>query len=220
MAGEYTGEVCRRASPKFLEADFARRRRPQGRRRAGARMRRAGRKRAAELLGAPVPTRPPGFCVGCPERPVFTALKHRAQELGGIHISSDIGCHTFSTLQPFNLGNTVLGYGLSLAAASAMGPNFGKRIITVMGDGGFWHQGLSPASPIGHFPQRRRRAGDHAERLHLGHRHAEHFPRPTSPRGKAAAMVHRVHPARPRREMAGARANYQVATSPTPCAAP
>jgi TPP-dependent indolepyruvate ferredoxin oxidoreductase alpha subunit len=131
-------------------------------------------KRAAELLGVPVPTRPPGFCVGCPERPVFTALKLIEKELGGIHISSDIGCHTFSTLQPFNLGNTVLGYGLSLAAASAMGPNFGKRIVTVMGDGGFWHQGLDHRRRQRGFPQRRRRAGHHAERLHLGHRHAEH----------------------------------------------
>ena len=101
------------------------------------------RSRAAELLGSPVPVRPPGFCVGCPERPVFSALKLVDKEVGGIHISSDIGCHTFSTLPPFNLGNTVLGYGLSLAAAAGIGPNFGKRVVTVMGDGGFWHNGLS-----------------------------------------------------------------------------
>ena len=90
-----------------------------------------------------MPVRPPGFCIGCPERPVFSALKLVDRELGGIHISSDIGCHTFSTLPPFNLGNTVLGYGLSLAAAAGIGPNFGKRVVTVMGDGGFWHNGLS-----------------------------------------------------------------------------
>jgi indolepyruvate ferredoxin oxidoreductase alpha subunit len=142
VAGEYTGEVVLKGVGDFLKLIM-----PDGVDLKAVDAVLGGveqaKKRAAELLGVPVPTRPPGFCVGCPERPVFTALKLIEKELGGIHISSDIGCHTFSTLPPFNLGNTVLGYGLSLAAASAMGPNFGKRIITVMGDGGFWHQGLT-----------------------------------------------------------------------------
>jgi len=141
VAGEYTGEVVLKGVGDFLRLVM-----PDGvdLKHVDAVLDGVGeaKRRAAELLGMPVPTRPPGFCVGCPERPVFSALKLIEQELGGIHISSDIGCHTFSTLPPFNLGNTVLGYGLSLAAASAVGPNFGKRVITVMGDGGFWHQGL------------------------------------------------------------------------------
>ena len=142
VAGEYTGEAVLKGVGDFLKLIM-----PDGvdLKAVDALLDGvdAAKKRAAELLGAPVPTRPPGFCVGCPERPVFTALKLIEKELGGIHISSDIGCHTFSTLPPFNLGNTVLGYGLSLAAASAIGPNFGKRVVTVMGDGGFWHQGLT-----------------------------------------------------------------------------
>ena len=141
VAGEYTGEVVLKGVGDFLKLIM-----PDGvdRKLVDAVLDGVGeaKRRAAELLGVPVPTRPPGFCVGCPERPVFSALKLIEQELGGIHISSDIGCHTFSTLPPFSLGNTVLGYGLSLAAASAVGPNFGKRVVTVMGDGGFWHQGL------------------------------------------------------------------------------
>jgi indolepyruvate ferredoxin oxidoreductase alpha subunit len=142
MAGEYTGEVLLNGIAAFLGLTL-----PDGVDIKAVEAVREGvaqaKKRAAELLGAPVPARPPGFCIGCPERPVFTALKLVERELGGIHISSDIGCHTFSTLPPFNLGNTVLGYGLSLAAASAVGPNLGKRVVTVMGDGGFWHQGLA-----------------------------------------------------------------------------
>ena len=141
VAGEYTGEVVLKGVGDFLRLVM-----PDGvdLKHVDAVLDGVGeaKRRAAELLGMPVPTRPPGFCVGCPERPVFSALKLIERELGGIHISSDIGCHTFSTLPPFNLGNTVLGYGLSLAAASAVGPNFGKRVVTVMGDGGFWHQGL------------------------------------------------------------------------------
>jgi indolepyruvate ferredoxin oxidoreductase alpha subunit len=81
--------------------------------------------------------------VGCPERPVFSAMKLVERELGEFHVSADIGCHTFSTLPPFNIGNTVLGYGLGLASNSAVHPMFGKRTVTMMGDGGFWHNGLT-----------------------------------------------------------------------------
>src|SRR6185437_8152966 len=99
--------------------------------------------KAMSLLGAPVPPRPPSFCTGCPERPIFSALKIVEREMGPTHISADIGCHTFSTLAPFNLGNTVLGYGLGLASSTGVAPNFGKRVISIMGDGGFWHNGLA-----------------------------------------------------------------------------
>src|SRR6476661_5114245 len=96
---------------------------------------------AAAALG-PLPPRPPAFCTGCPERPVFSAIKLMQRELGPTHISADIGCHSFATFAPFSLGNSILGYGMSLASAAAVGPNMAKRPIAVMGDGGFWHNGL------------------------------------------------------------------------------
>jgi indolepyruvate ferredoxin oxidoreductase alpha subunit len=40
------------------------------------------------------------------------------------------------------MGNSILGYGMSLASAAAVGPNMEKRPIAIMGDGGFWHNGL------------------------------------------------------------------------------
>ncbi len=89
-----------------------------------------------------MPPRPPTFCTGCPERPVFSALKLTQQETGNAHISADIGCHCFGLFAPFSMGNSVLGYGMSLASAAAVGPNTNKRPIAVMGDGGFWHNGL------------------------------------------------------------------------------
>jgi len=91
----------------------------------------------------PLPLRPPGFCTGCPERPIFTALKMIMRERGPLHISMDIGCSTFATLPPFNVGNTVLGYGLSLASGGAIAASLGQPSIAVMGDGAFWHNGLS-----------------------------------------------------------------------------
>jgi indolepyruvate ferredoxin oxidoreductase alpha subunit len=130
MAGEYTGEVVLAGVAKFLDASSA------------LEPIRALKKRASELLG-PVPQRPPGFCVGCPERPVFSAMKILEKDTGRFHVSGDIGCHTFSSLPPFNIGNTVLGYGLGLASNSAVQPMFARRTVTVMGDGGFWHNGLT-----------------------------------------------------------------------------
>ena len=94
-----------------------------------------------------VPPRPPGFCIGCPERPIFAAMKLVEQELGQHHISADIGCHLFSILPPFNVGATTMGYGLGPASASAFNVKSDRRPISVLGDGGFWHNGL--ASSIG-----------------------------------------------------------------------
>jgi indolepyruvate ferredoxin oxidoreductase, alpha subunit len=102
--------------------------------------------RIGTALTEPVSKRPPSFCTGCPERPLFSAmkiLKTREPAIGDTHVSHDIGCNTFSTQAPFNIGNSVLGYGMGLASNSAVAPLFGKRTIAVMGDGGFWHNGLT-----------------------------------------------------------------------------
>lgn len=96
-----------------------------------------------ERLRTVVPARPPGLCTGCPERPIFAAMKLVQQDLGDHHVSADIGCHLFSILPPFNLGTTTMGFGLGAASASAFGKSTGKRSIAVMGDGGFWHNGLT-----------------------------------------------------------------------------
>ncbi len=131
--GEYVPEVVLAALARFLGGD------------AETRMAglagHAGRGR--QILGAPLPKRPPAFCTGCPERPMFSALKIAQRELGETHVSADIGCHAFATLPPFNQGNTILGYGLGLASSSAVAPNFGRRVISILGDGGFWHSGLT-----------------------------------------------------------------------------
>ena len=139
-AGEYTSDVLLEGLAAFLQAT-----RPPGIDAdavAGhARKLTAHKQKAAAALG-PLPQRPPAFCTGCPERPVFSALKLMQRELGPAHISADIGCHSFATFAPFSMGNSILGYGMSLASAAAVGPNMQKRPIAVMGDGGFWHNGL------------------------------------------------------------------------------
>jgi len=132
MAGEYTVEVLAQGLAKFLSTGDA----------AWLQSLAANRKAAADLLSAPLPVRPPGFCIGCPERPVFSALKLAQQEIGPVHIAADIGCHAFGTFEPFSMGHSILGYGMSLASRAGVSPMMLRRTLSIMGDGGFWHNGL------------------------------------------------------------------------------
>jgi len=137
MHGEYTVDVLRKGLGEFL-ASWA----PAAHTTAAPGAREVPLLPAAKLA-ALVPARPSGLCTGCPERPFFSALKLLQKETGPLHISADIGCHSFATLPPFNMGNSIMGYGLGAAAASAFGAAGGRRAVSVMGDGGFWHNGLT-----------------------------------------------------------------------------
>jgi indolepyruvate ferredoxin oxidoreductase, alpha subunit len=139
MHGEYTVDVLRRGVREFLERWAPQLLRPP----AAAPKAREVPLLPAEKLAALVPPRPSGLCTGCPERPFFSAMKLLQKEIGALHISADIGCHSFATLPPFNMGNSIMGYGLGAAAASAFGGHGDKRAVSIMGDGGFWHNGLT-----------------------------------------------------------------------------
>jgi indolepyruvate ferredoxin oxidoreductase alpha subunit len=99
---------------------------------------------AVQIVDHEIHPRPPSFCTGCPERPIFSAMKLVERKLGPHHVSADIGCHLFSILPPFNIGATTMGYGLGWAGAAAFNTKeTNKRTISIMGDGGFWHNGLT-----------------------------------------------------------------------------
>src|SRR5918993_426069 len=137
MAGEYTGAVMRDGFRTFVaryRPDMTAEPAPSpGDNRV---------KDALSRIGSNVHARPPSFCTGCPERPIFAAMKLVERELGAHHVSCDIGCHLFSILPPFNIGATTMGYGLGGAGAAAFNTKADKRAIAVIGDGGFWHNGL------------------------------------------------------------------------------
>jgi indolepyruvate ferredoxin oxidoreductase alpha subunit len=141
MAGEYTAKVVGDGVAAFLRANAPdllsdRLRAPN--------VPAADGDEVLKELAKEVPIRPAGFCTGCPERPIFSAMKLVEKELGEHQVASDIGCHLFSILPPFNIGGTTMGYGLGPASNSAFGGSVGgKRPIAVMGDGGFWHNGLT-----------------------------------------------------------------------------
>lgn len=136
MAGEYTGAVMldavesflRKAAPEMLPA--------------AVRAPNIDRPAIPDLTRT-VPIRPPGFCTGCPERPIFAAMKLVEKELGKHQIAADIGCHLFASLPPFEIGGATMGYGLGPAANGAFDGGGDKRPIAIIGDGGFWHNGLS-----------------------------------------------------------------------------
>ena len=142
MAGEFTGKVLqdgltaflKQAAPGLLPAPV-----------------RAPNAPPSEIpdLSQTVPIRPPGFCTGCPERPIFAAMKLVEKELGKHQITGDIGCHLFAALPPFEIGGSTMGYGLGPASNAAFDGGGARRAVSFLGDGGFWHNGLS--SSIGNM---------------------------------------------------------------------
>jgi indolepyruvate ferredoxin oxidoreductase alpha subunit len=142
MAGEYTGKVLLNGVTEFLKTaaphllpDHIRSPNDQ--------------KYTIPDLSKRVPIRPPGFCTGCPERPIFAGMKLVEQELGKHQITGDIGCHLFGALPPFEIGGATMGYGLGPAANAAFDGGGERRAISILGDGGFWHNGLT--SSIGNM---------------------------------------------------------------------
>jgi indolepyruvate ferredoxin oxidoreductase alpha subunit len=143
MAGEYTAAAVTRGVFEFVQK-YA----PEkiDRENLPAVVRPAAQPSAqpANSVVSQVHPRPPSFCTGCPERPIFTAMKLVERELGPHHVACDIGCHLFSILPPFNIGATTMGYGLGWASSAALNTKeTNKRTISFMGDGGFWHNGLT-----------------------------------------------------------------------------
>ena len=136
MAGEYTGQVLLDGLSAFLTQAAP------GLLPAAVRAPNRDRPAIPDLSGT-VPIRPPGFCTGCPERPIFAAMKLVQQETGRLQVSADIGCHLFAALPPFEIGGATMGYGLGPAANGAFDGGGVRRPVSIIGDGGFWHNGLS-----------------------------------------------------------------------------
>src|SRR5262249_33512361 len=129
--------VRARARPRRPRAIFGWRRRAEAREaddpcRAGT--------GAAERAAAQTAAR---FLHRLSRAPDVQRAQDRSARVGETHVSAAIGCHAFATLPPFNMGNTILGYGMGLASSNAVAPAFQRRVVSILGDGGFWHSGLT-----------------------------------------------------------------------------
>lgn len=101
-------------------------------------------KLAATLFPKPVTPRPPTFCTGCPERPVFSMMKINEMLTGqkDWH-ATDVGCYGMAGLAPFHMADSNMGMGGGLAAATALSAISEQKNVSVVGDGTLWHSALN-----------------------------------------------------------------------------
>ncbi len=86
--------------------------------------------------------RPPMFCAGCPHRPVFDILKKL-----NVTVIGDIGCYSMSVLPAWKTSHVMYSMGATVGITKgmnkAMRRNGDKKpIVSVIGDGTFFHSGL------------------------------------------------------------------------------
>lgn len=90
-----------------------------------------------------IPNRTPMLCSGCPHRPIFHILKKAKATVMG-----DIGCYSLGFQEPFEVLKTNISMGASLGMAMGVAQvhrAMGKTdpIVTVIGDGTFFHSGMT-----------------------------------------------------------------------------
>lgn len=101
-------------------------------------------KQPSEVMepGEAVPGRPPVMCAGCPHRAVFYVLNKM-----GLYVAGDIGCYTLGAVAPLSAMDFNLCMGASIGAAfgmvKAQGREFGKKVVSVIGDSTFIHSGIT-----------------------------------------------------------------------------
>ncbi len=95
-----------------------------------------------EVKPEPIPVRPPVMCAGCPHRGTFYVLKKL-----GLTVSGDIGCYTLGAAAPLSAIDTTICMGASISAAHGMakarGTEWGKKLVSVIGDSTFMHSGIT-----------------------------------------------------------------------------
>ena len=101
------------------------------------------RRRTARRAG---PAAPAGLLHRRPERPVFAAMKLVERELGPRHVSADIGCHCSRCSNRSSSATPSPATAWAWPVRPASVRFAAQRPLATVGDGGFWHNGFSPAS--------------------------------------------------------------------------
>ena len=91
-------------------------------------------------LGAEIPRRTARLCEGCPYWYIFPVLKRVAPEA---IFTGDIGCNMIAGLDPHNIQDTLFSMGASLGLAHGIKKNTKQKVISIMGDGTFFHSGMA-----------------------------------------------------------------------------
>lgn len=88
-----------------------------------------------------LPTRVPVLCPGCGHRSVYYAVGRvfpRAKTI----FTSDIGCYTLGSQEPYRMADTCLCMGSSIGIACGLSTFTDQRVIAFIGDSTFFHSGL------------------------------------------------------------------------------
>ena len=96
---------------------------------------------------AAVPPRPPVLCPGCPHRSTFFTLNRMK-----IGATSDIGCYTLGVMPPLSGIDSCVCMGASIGNAlgfeKAIGKEFAKKMVAVIGDSTFVHSGITGLADV------------------------------------------------------------------------
>lgn len=93
-----------------------------------------------KFTSSDIPRRFPRLCVACPYWFVFSAVKKLAPE--GTIFGGDIGCYMIGAYPPHNLHDYMICMGSSTSIAHGIIKSGGQKVITFMGDSGFFHSGI------------------------------------------------------------------------------
>jgi indolepyruvate ferredoxin oxidoreductase alpha subunit len=100
---------------------------------------------------APIPGKPPQFCVGCPHRRTFELLGKM-----DLIVAGDIGCYTLGVLPPFNAMDSCVcmgaSIGVGLGLRHVLPEDQARRVVSVIGDSTFAHSGLTGLAEMVYNP--------------------------------------------------------------------
>jgi indolepyruvate ferredoxin oxidoreductase alpha subunit len=97
----------------------------------------------AQILGQPLPDRPPNLCPGCPHRAMYYSVKMALKNLDveGV-FPTDIGCYTLGLLPPLSMADFLICMGSSINTAAGISKATDRKVVAFIGDSTFFHSGL------------------------------------------------------------------------------
>ncbi|NHJ87615.1 MAG: hypothetical protein FK734_19295 [Asgard group archaeon] len=90
-----------------------------------------------------IPKTLPQLCTGCPHRGAYQAIQKAINTFDFI-VPSDVGCYSLGQVPPIEIGDFWLCMGGSIGTAIGFSLTNDKPVIAVIGDGTFFHAGISP----------------------------------------------------------------------------
>ena len=85
-----------------------------------------------------VPFRLPENCKGCPHRTIISAIKD-----AGIHCAGGIGCGSLAAFPHYGAVEVIKCMGSSFGISHGYNKASNRSLVSIMGDGEFWHSGLN-----------------------------------------------------------------------------